>query len=425
MKKLLLTLMSILIIFTSTCLSLQAEEVTITKEYLKETLGMNDEEIIASGLAYVYNLGDEITLNLSTDTDLDCGNDVLIPKDTSWNITFEVAGKGVDRNDLLTLISKDALPIGTVKLDTTSDVIKNTLDMWFYNFLNEKVYNMFSSRVKDRIYQAERVAYAIAKVSGSETFKNLEEHGTKAILKAYPNTYVWLPSAKELGHGDTYTVNEGTISNVEINTLGKAYPLYSSSPKKGVVKSNDEDVTYWLREDFNSKEEEFFLNTTNTNTVSHSAKQNKANGIVIGIDVSWNKDSSNKIAQDRELVTGSSKIDIDAYEPSTYAVDLPERVTLTKDFTQFEYVVTGDLENNKKVVVDMPKTSNLLFDGGFYKKDIILNIFNGKMSYDRFDCAINDTQNGTTTTVSIKNEAPSAGKWIGSLPVTISLEDIN
>lgn len=420
MKKLLLTLLTTCIIFTTAMVHLSAEETEITKDYLKTTLQMSDEEIIGSGLAYVYEVGDVISIPMDAKEDIDAGREnenFTITKDTKWDMHFVIADKGKDQDNYLTLISVEALPIGKVSIDDGTNVGGIVYeDNWIHSFLNEKLITMFPQSVQHNLASYYRPAYKIT--TNGENPIDIKDANLAKLPASNTACYIWIPSAKELGFGATYTINQGTAVNVALPTVGKyQYANYASVPHALTALLNEEQANFWLREDFYQESNYYFLATSNEG-LTHNNRNTDKNAVIIGFDVKWSKDRQNGTTINEEVqVNTDNTVNLETYVPSTYEISLPETVTLTGDFTQFQYVVKGDLEKNAVVKVEFPETSFLKFTGGFTKQNIKLNIFNDKVTYDRADC--NKTATGT---VSIKNEKPTAGTWSGTLPVTISIE---
>ena len=420
MKKLLLTLLTTCIMFTCVVTNLSAEEIVITKDYLKNTLNMSDDEIVGAGLSYVYDVGDELLLTMKANQDIDAernNDNFTISKDTEWQMHFKVADQGKDNEVFMTLVSTDALPIGKVSLDDGSHpTATNYEDFWIHNFLNQKIYTMFTTGVQEKITGCFRPYYKLTNDSGVLRNINSSDIAKMPSIKN-SSIRIFIPGAKELGFGTSYTINEGTVNNLAMPLIGNTiYSNYSETANSVTANLDGEQTNYWLREDFYADSNPYFL-CTNATGLTHANKDTAKNGVIIAFNVRWSKDTKNDVTIENKEDAQANSVLLQAYTPATYEVSLPETVTLTKGYTQFKYSVKGDLEKNNIVKVEFPKTASLKFTGGFSKSDIDLNIFNEKVNYNRSECS-----RETTSTVTIKNEIPSAGTWEGNLPVTISFE---
>lgn len=419
MKKLLLTLLTTCIMFTCAVTNLSAQEVEITKDYLKNTLNMSDDEIIGAGLSYVYDVGDELVLTMKANEDIDAGRNnenFTIAKDTNWQMHFKVADSGKDNEIFMTLVSTDALPIGKVSLDDGSKPTAITYeDFWIHNFLNEKILTMFTAGVQEKIAGCFRPYYKLTNNSG--VLRDITATDTAKMPSVKNSSMkIFIPGAKELGFGTSYTINEGSVNNLEMPLLNNYnYAYYNEAHHPATANLNGEQENYWLREDFYAGSPYFLC--TDGSGLTHANKDTDKKAVIIAFDVKWSKDAEQGVAIENTENLEANSVLLQAYTPATYEVLLPETVTLTEGYTQFKYSVKGDLEKNNVVKVEFPQTANLKFTGGFTKNDIVLNIFNEKVNFNRAECS-----RETTSTVTIKNEIPTAGTWEGNLPVTISFE---
>lgn len=417
MKKLLLTLLAVLIITTGFISSVSAQTTTITLDYLKNTLGMSDEEILSAGLGFVYTTGDKVSINFKADEKIDAGRgeekNFEIASGTNFDMEFEVAK--VEADDLI-LVANEALPVGLTSLALSSDTNQSTLTTaWIDNFLNEKIYSMMNDNLKS--YMKDSQAF----------FNNYKQNASGVLVDYTDEDYftreftfrkLFIPSFKQLGFGNTYTVSG---SDVLYGLGASAFTLYKTSAKSSTIKNGDASIPYWTGDGLRIGSDNYYLATSSEGLVKKNATETNYAGIIFGFTVGWSTDTKNGKTHVADAVLTSDSVEVTSYVPSTYTVTLPKTISLSKDgFSQFTYNVSGDVEEDYKVYVVFDQTSTLKYQGDVELDDITMNIFNQKVSYTRDNCLENDGA-GYTSTVTVKNEAPRAGTWKGTLPITISL----
>ena len=422
MKKILLTIITSFVVLSCFAINLSADEKqVITKEYLIEELNMNDDQIIGAGLGFVYDVGDVVTLHLHVDEEIDAGNNVTLTKtDEPLAIRFDVAGKGFDGDDQVTLIANDFIVEKIIKLHNNSQIIKSYDQTWTNDFLNTTVYNLFEDSVKSKIVNSEKLCYELID-DGDGSYKSFVDEGMNSLQTKTITTKLWIPSVKEVGGGNSFESEFPSGDEYSLPTLGNCYPLYTSSAKTDLITYNGQMVgNYYLREEAFDGEKACF---TSSNADFSGTKTSNGGGcsIIFGMNVKFAKDLMDGVEADDDSLVSEESIPINAYTPSTYIVELPESISLTGGYTQFNYKVSGEIDEKKNVKVEFPQTTELEYDGVLNKDTITLNIFNEKISYDYLDCL----EKGTTSVVTIQNEVPRVGSWHGNLDVTISLENVN
>ncbi|MDO4501196.1 MAG: DUF6273 domain-containing protein [Erysipelotrichaceae bacterium] len=407
MKKLFITLLTVLIVTVTGATKIFAQEQDmITKDFLKNELKMSDNDIISEGLGFVYEIGDEITLIVNNPNKLlverDSGSFYIPQGDIEF--FFEVADKGRDGTNYLTLISKNVFLNKLTSMDTNSN--KNTYtsqsynNVWASHFLNTTVYNLFDQSIKNRIAQTAKDYNVLLNDS---VFVDVTANGGVYNTES-SDFYLFIPSAKELGFAATYSNG--------LKTLGTTYKLYEEDSKP----FNLNGCPYLLRDSYYSNNNVYFLSTAESMLNSTLSTDKDKAGLIFGMNVTWDEGLIDDVDV-ADSVKDDQTIAVKTFVSSTYAVDLPEQITLSDGRTTFTYTVSGDLCEENVVHVIMPQTSYLKYDGSISKSSVNIGILNPKNSYNYLECA----DEGTSTEVTIRYSIPSAGNWSGEIPVTIAL----